>query len=61
MIYWRSMAAGGPKLAIKMVSAARLWRVGSSDGVAVQSLLLNEDGVLFVSLKYGYPHAKGER
>ncbi|KAL2785826.1 hypothetical protein BJX66DRAFT_49813 [Aspergillus keveii] len=55
------MAAGGPKLAIKTVSAARLWRVGSSDGVAVQSLLLNEDGMLYVSLKYGHPHAKGER
>ncbi|KAL3447671.1 hypothetical protein BJX65DRAFT_276537 [Aspergillus insuetus] len=61
IIYWRSMAAGGPKLAIKTVSAARLWRVGSSDGVVVKSLLLNEDGVLFVSVKYGYPHAKGER
>jgi hypothetical protein len=55
------MAAGGPKLAIKTVSAARLWRVGSSDGVAVQSLLLNEDGALYVSLKYGHPNAKGER
>jgi hypothetical protein len=42
------------------VKAARLWRVGS-EGVTVGSLLLNEEGILLVSLKYGHPHLKGER